>query len=100
MNETNQRRRFDEAFKKEAVALLLQGGKGPTELARELGVSQWNLRDWKERYGPAAAPKPPRSAESLEAENQALRREVETLRVQRDVLKKPWVSSRNPPATI
>jgi transposase len=97
MNETSQRRRFDEAFKKEAVALLLQGGKGPTELARELGVSQWNLRDWKERYGPAAAPKPPRSAESLEAENQALRREVETLRVQRDVLKKTLGILSQPP---
>ena len=54
------RRRYDEQFKRDAVALL-EGGRGATQLARELGISQWNLRDWKERNGagPAeAAPAP------------------------------------------
>ena len=47
------RRRYDEQFKCDAVALL-EGGRGATQLARELGISQWNLRDWKERYGAGA----------------------------------------------
>lgn len=82
---TNKRRSFDEAFKRDAVALLVKGDKPIKALARELGVSHWNLRDWKKRYGP---PAPLRSSEVLEAELRALRRENERLRVQRDILKK------------
>jgi transposase len=101
MNETNKpRRRFDETFKREAVALLLQGGKSAKELARDLGVSHWNLRDWKERYGPPPVPSSPRSPAALETENRQLRREIETLRLQRDILKKPWVSSRHRPPAV
>lgn len=38
MNETNKlRRKFDETFKREAVALLLQSGKSAKQLATELG---------------------------------------------------------------
>jgi hypothetical protein len=48
-------------------------------------VSHWNLRDWQRCYGP---PAPVRSAEVLEAELRALRRENEHLRAQRDILKK------------
>jgi transposase len=54
-------------------------------VADGLGVSHWNLRDWKIRYGPAA---PVRSSEALELEVRALRRENEHLRTQRDILKK------------
>jgi transposase len=82
---TKQRRHFDEAFKRDAVALLIQGDKPIQQLAQELGVSHWNLRDWKKRYGP---PAPVRSSEVLEAELRALRRENERLRAQRDILKK------------
>src|SRR5712672_1756750 len=48
------RRHYDEQFKRDAVALL-EGGRGATQLARELGVSQWNLRDWKEIFGTGGA---------------------------------------------
>ena len=81
----NQRRNFDEAFKRDAVALLIKGDKPTKQLAQELGVSHWNLRDWKKRFDP---PAPPRSSEALEAELRALRRENERLRAQRDILKK------------
>ena len=48
------RRHYDEQFKRDAVALL-EGGRGATQLARELGVSQWNLRDWKGIFGTGGA---------------------------------------------
>jgi transposase len=100
MNETNKpRRRFDETFKREAVGLLLQGGKSAKELARDLGVSSWNLRDWKERYGPPSVPTVPRSPAALEAENRQLRREIETLRLQRDILKKTLGILSPPPSS-
>ena len=79
------RRTFDEAFKRDAVALLLKGDKRAKQLAQELGVSIWNLRDWREQYGPSA---PAQTTEQLEAELRRLRRENDSLRTQRDILKK------------
>jgi len=85
METKTKRRNFAEAFKRDAVRLLLQGDKSLKQLAQDLGVSHWNLRDWKRRYGP---PAPVRSTEALETELRALRRENEHLRAQRDILKK------------
>ena len=85
METKTKRRSFDEAFKRDAVALLLKGDQPIQQLATDLGVSHWNLRDWKKLYGPAA---PVRSSEALEMELRALRRENERLRAQRDILKK------------
>lgn len=85
METKTKRRNFDEAFKREAVALLLKGDRPIKQLASDLGVSHWNLRDWKRRYG---SPAPVRSSEALEIELRALRRENERLRTQRDILKK------------
>lgn len=85
MESTTKRRTFDEAFKRDAVALALKGDKPLKQLARDLGISHWNLRDWTKRYGP---PAPVRSSEALETELRALRRENEQLRAQRDILKK------------
>jgi len=81
------KRRHDEAFKRAAVELMLNSGKPPKELAQELGVSIWNLRDWKKRYVPAA-PRAPRTLEQSEAENRALREELQRVKNQRDILKK------------
>jgi transposase-like protein len=94
------RRRYDEEFKREVVALILQGERSINVLARELGVSHWNLREWKARYGTAAAAAglPARSAVqarggegspvAMAAEMVDLRRELEAVRRQRDILKK------------
>jgi len=107
MNQTTQqttpakvkRRHFDEQFKRDAAALL-EGGRGTTQLARELGVSQWNLRDWKARFGTggAAAGRAARGAQpaggaaagpvALAVELADLRRELGAVCRQRDILKK------------
>jgi transposase len=81
------KRRYDEAFKRAAVELLVNSGKPIKQIAAELGVSIWNLRDWKRRFLPAE-PKPTRSLEQAEAENRALREELQRVKSQRDILKK------------
>ena len=105
------RRHYDEQFKRDAVALL-ETGRGATQLARELGISQWNLRDWKELYGArsAAESQPARSAPlanagatrpvALAVELAELRRELDATRRQRDILKKALaiVAQENPNA--
>lgn len=80
MNTTGTKKRtYDEQFKGDAVALL-EGGRKAAQLTRELGISPWNLRDWRQRYGTGAAA----------VEIASLRRELDSIRAQNDILKKPW----------
>jgi transposase len=87
------RKKFDKAFKQHAVELWLNSGRAATEVAAELGIHAQRLSAWRRRF----APPPPggeggggakRSAEQLETENVGLRREIDYLRQQRDILKK------------
>jgi transposase-like protein len=89
--------RHDETFKLAAVELLVSSGKPPGQIAQELGVSVWNLRDWKKRYRPARPAA--RTLEQSEAENRALREELQRVRNQRDILKKTLGIISAPPET-
>jgi transposase-like protein len=90
--------RHDETFKRAAVELLVSSGKPPKQIAQELGVSVWNLRDWKKRYQPAGAGVA-RTLEQAEAENRALREELQRVKNQRDILKKTLGIISAPPET-
>ncbi len=101
MNKTDKKKRsFDEQFKRDAVALL-EGGRKVAQLARDLNVSPWNLRDWKQRYGAGAAVESQPSAHSAGLANAggsravaaavelaAMRRELDAVLAQNDILKK------------
>ena len=76
------RRRYDEAFRREAVALVESTGKPLSEIAAQLGITHWNLRDWIPIYGKRS------TARQLEARVQRLEMENVRLRDQRDALKK------------
>jgi len=90
-------RRFDEEFRREAVALL-ERGRSATQLSRELGVSTWSLCQWKKRYGTPRAtalagsgstihPGTPGALAPTE-EVLRLRAELQAVSRQRDILKK------------
>ena len=86
--------RYDAEFKQEAarLLLLLTSGKTASQLTRELGVSSWSLGRWKQDYlqasGEIEIEGQMRSAVDIEQENRQLRRELEAMRCQRDLLKK------------
>lgn len=86
------KRNYDEEFKRDAVELLLSGDKDLKPLARDLGVCPATLRAWRDRYLRERAPSqgPPRGAAPLEVAEELgrLRKENETLRRQREILKK------------
>ena len=99
-NPTTVKRSYDEQFKRDAVALL-EGGRKAAQLARDLGVSPWNLRDWRKRYGigAAVASQPQARSAALASaggpgavatavEFAAVQRELAALRRQNDILKK------------
>jgi transposase len=77
-------KRYDEAFKRQAVENWIRSGKSGTQIARELGLSYPSLKEWKRRYWGDATPQ----CADLEAENRALRAELARVREQRDILKK------------
>ena len=66
------RKRHEPAFKRDCVALLEKSGKSLKAFAAEMGVSHWNLRDWRRLY---RTPAPPRSAGAAEAAAAARSRE-------------------------
>ena len=77
-------KRYDEAFKRQAVEHWLKSGQKGTQIAAELGVSYPSLKEWKRRYVGDALP----VRADLAAENRALKAELTRVREQRDILKK------------
>lgn len=102
MNETEpipkHGRSYTPEFKEEAVDLLRTSGRPLTQIARDLDISPHSLRRWRNRLlgscgDPAggAVGEPARGtagAQQLWDENVRLRRELDHLKRQRDILKK------------
>ena len=84
------RRSYDREFKIEAVRMVVDQGRPVTEVARNLGVSPSLVHRWKSQLledGQVAFPGNG-NLKPADAELQALRRELETTRQERDILKK------------
>lgn len=90
-----QPKRYDEAFKRQAVENWIRSGRPGTQIARELGVSYPALKDWKRRYYGDATPTHP----DLVAENRTLRAELQRAREQCRILKKTLGILSEPPPT-
>jgi transposase len=45
-------KKYDEAFKRQAVEMVLRGGKTVKQAAEELGVSQYSIYEWKRKFFP------------------------------------------------
>lgn len=87
-------RRFPEDFKREAVERVRSSGLTVRAVAQELGIHETVLCRWKRAYeasgteavGPIRQPTPSASPADLAAENNRLRRELETTKTERDIL--------------
>jgi transposase len=87
MANRRQRRKFTEAFKAETVRLLRESGKTVAAVARELDLTESAVRQWAKEAGLVEGRTGVlTSAERRELEQ--LRRDVRTLRMERDILKK------------
>ena len=92
MNQTEnkpRKRQYDEAFRRNAVALMESSERSLQEIATELGVSHWNLRDWRKSYGSKSS-KASKAAtpEEMRREMAALRKENQSLANRCEILKK------------
>ncbi len=53
----NERKRYTEEFKREAVRLMESSEKLIAEIARDLGINDNNLYRWRGQYGPQSVGK-------------------------------------------
>ena len=86
-----EKKRYSEEFRRNAVALTESSEEPLVKIAAQLGVSHWNLRDWRKVYGKAATGrKAGKAVGSGDAASELarLRRENESLKARCDVLKK------------
>lgn len=79
------RTRYDEEFKKNAVALSYAGTKSVAQVAADLGISDGMLYRWRQKYTPDG--EKTRYA-TMEEELKALKLENAELKMERDMLKK------------
>jgi len=84
------RRKYDRDFKEGAVRLVIDGGKSVRDLARDLGINENMLYRWKSEYlkdredaFPGQGRLKPQDEEIWK-----LRRRVEDLEEEREILKK------------
>ena len=83
------RRRFSPEFKLEAVKLVKEGGVSVAQAARDLEIYETSLRRWIKQYEIDRGQGPSGSLTTAEKEElRRLRREVRTLRMEREILKK------------
>jgi transposase len=81
---------YTREFKEEAVRLAQTSGKPITQIARELGISDISIHQWRKElaeYGKEAFPGSGHQI-VLEEENRRLKRELERVQQERDILKK------------
>jgi transposase len=74
-------------FRREAVELVRLSGKPVSQIAGDLGVSDMTLRNWLKQSEIDEGKRAGLSSGERE-ELQALRKEVRTLRMEREILKK------------
>jgi transposase len=84
------RRRYDEAFRREALHIWRTSGRSAESVAKELDISVPTLYYWaKDRRSDSSDEAPPaNSIAALRAENEQLRAEVEKLLRQKQILRR------------
>lgn len=78
-------KQYDEEFKRNAVKLAYETNKSVPAIARDLGISDNILYQWKKKYG---REQDPEGLTPIEKENQRLKKELADAIMERDILKK------------
>lgn len=80
-------RRYDSEFKREAVKLVVDDNRSISDVESSLGITRGVLKGWVQKHRDQQDPAVVARISS-EAELKQLRKEVEKLRRERDILKK------------
>lgn len=85
MEQKSKKKKFNQEFKESAVRLV-EGGKSAAQVARELGLPEWQVQTWvrdsKKKKGTTAGDV------NLLEENKRLKKELARLQEEAEILKK------------
>ena len=87
-SQSKTRRTFTREFKVQAVQLVTEKGYSYAEAARQLGITDAQIRNWKKLFDAAGTKAFPGNGNAIEEEVQRLRAENKCLLLERDILKK------------
>jgi transposase len=79
---------YSEEFKREAIELVRLTGKSSAQIAKDLGISDVSLRNWMKLAERDEGKRQDGLSSDEREELQRLRRENQTLRMEREILKK------------
>jgi len=82
------RRKYDEQFKKDAVALVKTGQKKMSEIARNLGIDYSQLARWCRESSDTSKKAFPGNGISRDEQLTRMQKEIKELKMERDILKK------------
>jgi len=88
MGETGRRRQFSREYKVEAVKLITEKGLPVAQVARDLGITGNLLHKWRRQLRDDPGFELVKKSDQQTEELRRLRREVEVLRQEREILKK------------
>ena len=89
LNQETRRPRYEDAFRHEAVRLVVEEKYSFKAAARAVGVCDQTLRTWHRKFVPLPEPcGDDATVEELRSENQRLRRELRRAELEREILKK------------
>jgi transposase len=88
MAERRTRRSFTREFKAQAVKRRLEGGRGLSEVATELGIGTGQLSQWRSEHLAADSAEALAARRAEQAETQRLKREVKRLEEEVEILRK------------
>ncbi len=91
-------KRYPEEFKIEAVKQVTEKGHSVADVAARLGTTSHSLYAWVKRYGPNSSQYQAQSDES--AEIRRLKKELQRVTEERDILKKPRCTSQASPTEV
>ena len=87
-HKVSNRKQYSSEFKREAVRLVTEGGLSIAQAARDLGLNDNMVSRWKKEAAQNGQRAFPGQGHPQDEELARLRREVEVLRQEREVLKK------------
>jgi len=82
------RKQYSSEFKREAVRLVTEGGLSIAQVSRDLGLNDNMISRWKKEAEQNGEKAFPGQGHPQDEELSRLRREVEVLRQEREILKK------------
>lgn len=91
------RKKYTQAYKDDAVELVISSGRPIAEVARDLGINEGTLGNWVNTAKKAGKVKEKPLTADERAELEAAREEIRKLKMERDFLKKAaaWFASQN-----